>query len=175
MMKNMGFDSDSEATKIHSAPYRIVISIGSSKQSNRSTNFDEQMQLLKEYISNKEEHGGRGKYDVKIMRVKLSSMNLTEQIKLVSGASIFITMCGGGAISAMFLPRGASLFAFYNDGDGEGGTPARLDWDLLNNIGYLRLHWLPRPAKEGPGQHHYDAFVKLVEHELDVISHTNDF
>ena len=28
---------------------------------------------------------------------------------------------------------------------------------------------------DGPGQHDYDAFVKLVEHELDVISHTNDY
>mmetsp|Transcript_18916 Transcript_18916/g.28756 ORF Transcript_18916/g.28756 Transcript_18916/m.28756 type:complete len:549 (-) Transcript_18916:143-1789(-) len=182
MMKNMGIEP--EATKIHSAPYRIVISVGSSAQSNRSTNFDKQMQLLKEHISNKKEHGGKGKYDVEIVQVRLSSMSVMEQIRMVSGASIFITMCGGGAISAMFLPRGASMFAFYNEGDGEGGTPARLDWDLLNNIGYLRLHWLPRPQKsytrrgkamEGPGQHDYDAFVKLVEHELDVISHTNDY
>jgi hypothetical protein len=85
----------------------------------------------------------------------------------------------------MFLPKGASLFTYFHETDGNGGTPARLDWDLLNNLGYLRVHWLPRPRSgaktkrgktmPGPRQSDFDAFVKLVEHELDVISHTNDY
>ena len=58
-----------------------------------------------------------------------------------------------------------------------------LDWDLLNNVGYLRLHWLNKP--KGPykeGEEVIDelsiqlpALVKLVEHELDIISHLNDY
>jgi hypothetical protein len=53
------------------------------------------------------------KYELDIRVVKLSKMKLKDQIELVTGTSIFITMCGGGAVTSMFLPKRASLFAYF--------------------------------------------------------------
>jgi len=175
MMDNIGVPR--QTRKIHSSPYRIVISQGSSNSPNRNASFDQHIKLLREVVGKK--------YELDIHVVKLSAMKLKDQLELVAGAAIFITMCGGGAVTSMFLPKGASLFAYFHESDGIGGTPARLDWDILNNLGYLRVHWLPRPrfggktkrgiVMPGPRESDFEAFVKLVEHELDVISHTNDY
>jgi len=159
MMENIGIAP--ETKKIHNAPYKIVFSTASSSQQNRNMTFEKHAQLLEEKLGSK--------YNIVVIEVVLSQMSLEDQIELVSGGSIFITVCGGGALTAMFLPKGAALFAYFNEDD-IYGTPARLDWDLLNNMGYIRSHWLPTR----PGEHDFDAFVKLVDHELDVISHTND-
>jgi len=174
MMDNIGVAH--EGRNIHKPPYRIIVSSGSSTQGNRRVSFHDHAVLLQERLGKK--------YELDIREVKLAKMSLTEQVELVAGASIFITICGGGAITAMFMPKGATLLAFFNEKDANGETPARLDWDLLNNIGYLRVHWLPRPQAavtkkgtrtRGPDAADLEAFVRLVDHELDVISHTNDY
>lgn len=88
-----------------------------------------------------------------------------------------------------FLPKGASIFMYFNEelergakGRAFGDVPPRLDWDLLNHIGYIRTHWLPRPKSSfdnngnirvGQGEVDLEAFIRLVENELDFISHTN--
>ena len=72
-----------------------------------------------------------------MQEVELAKMTLNDQIELVAGASIFITMCGGGAVTAMFLPKGATLLVYFGSVNPYDKIPARLDWDLLNNIGYL--------------------------------------
>ena len=54
-------------------------------------------------------------------------------------------------MTATFLPRGSTLIMFYNPTGGIDfstlgslpNQPARLDWDLLNNAGHVRVHWLP--------------------------------
>eukprot|EP00557_Chaetoceros_sp_GSL56_P000548 CAMPEP_0176491200 /NCGR_PEP_ID=MMETSP0200_2-20121128/8300_1 /TAXON_ID=947934 /ORGANISM="Chaetoceros sp., Strain GSL56" /LENGTH=225 /DNA_ID=CAMNT_0017888603 /DNA_START=1 /DNA_END=681 /DNA_ORIENTATION=- len=175
MMTNIGIRPD-VGKAVHKSPYRILFSEGSSHQRNRNVSFKKHSQILQERLG--------GKYELEIRFVKLSTLSLKEQIELTSGTSIFITMCGGGAVTAMFLPKGASLFAYFNEMDGDGETPARLDWDLLNNLGYIRVHWLPRPSSgrltrrgrgmPGPQPYDFDAFVSLVDHELDIISHLNN-
>ena len=60
------------------------------------------------------------------------------------------TVGGGGAVTAMFASRGASVFVYYSETDGQRDNrhtnePARLDWDLLNAMSYLRVHWLVSP------------------------------
>ena len=79
----------------------------------------------------------------------------------------------------MFLPKGASLLTFFNEDERGGDTAPRLDWDLLNNLGYIRVHWLPRPEKNiydktGPQEADYEAFIRLMDHELDIISHLHE-
>jgi hypothetical protein len=181
MMTNIGMrpddDDEEERNQIYRAPYRILFSEGSSGQRNRHVSFKKHAQLLQERLGKK--------YELEVRFVKLSSMSLKEQVELAAGTSIFITVCGGGAVTSMFLPKGASLLAFFNEMDGEGETPARLDWDLLYNMGYIRVHWLPRPTHgrltrrgrgmPGPSSYDFDAFVRLVDHELDIISHLNDY
>lgn len=154
---------------IRKAPYKIVFSTHSSSTSFRNIHFEEHRKNIVERLSSK--------YELEVYSLIMSALTLEEQIQVASTASIYITMCGGGAVTSMFLPKGASLIAFFNEEErgGDNETPPRLDWDLLNNLSYLRVHWLPRPQKfqfkPGPSKADIDAFVRLVDHELDIISH----
>lgn len=180
MMDNVGVEH--RGRKIHEPPYRIIFSVGSSRTSRRNVNFHNHAAFLKKKLGSK--------YQLDIREVKLAEMSVKDQIEVVAGASIFVSMCGGGAVTSTFLPKGASFFAFYNEDEnasrkGRIKFPARLDWDLLNNMGYIRVHWLPRPRPEfsrqsgdpitDQGKVDMTAFVSLVDHELDVISHTDDY
>lgn len=175
MMDNL-LGEDRRESGISKPPYRIIFSTGSSITAARKVDFEWHAALLQKRLG--------GKYDLDIRVVKLAEMSIVEQVQLASEASIFISAAGGGAVTAMFLPKGASLFIYYNGVDNaRGGAPARLDWDLLNNIGYLRVQWMPRPKNEFSsedgepvsvqGAADLDAFVKLVDHELDLISHSS--
>jgi hypothetical protein len=80
----------------------------------------------------------------------------------------------GGAMTATFLPRGASLILFCPEKGGFDfflfnltGGPSFLDWDLFNNAGHLRTHWLPIGSMNT--QQGLDAFEQLIRHEIDVI------
>lgn len=85
MMKNIGLEP--EKYHIHTAPYKIVFSVSSSKSPTRSVSFEEQANHLRQYIA--------PKYNVDIKLVSLSRMTLVEQVDLMAGTSIFITFCGG--------------------------------------------------------------------------------
>lgn len=164
---------------ISKPPYRIVISSKSSKTAFRNVSFSKHAAFLKKKLG--------GKYELDIREVRLASMSMAEQVSLAAETSVFITMCGGGAITAMFMPKGASLLTYFTEDvskkkNKKHDTAARLDWDLLNHIGYLRVHWLPRPRSsftlEGEPSDiqsfaDLDALVKLVDHELDLISHSS--
>jgi hypothetical protein len=74
-------------------------------------------------------------------------------------------------MTATFLPRGSSLIVFYNPTGGLDfdslrpiGSPARLDWDLLNNAAHLRVHWIPTSSMNEDSD--LELFVRLVQHEL---------
>ena len=72
----------------------------------------------------------------------------------------------------MFLPRGSSAFLYYVENGGveknvKTGAPAMLDWDIFNNMAWIRSHWMP--IKRMQEQEEIDAFVKLVGHELDIM------
>ena len=87
--------------------------------------------------------------------------------------SIFVSACGGGSFTAYFLPRGSSLVLYYNATGGmdyfanehRTGGPALLDWDLMNNLGYLRVQWLPIASMDEPEG--LDGLISLIEHEMD--------
>ena len=166
MLNNINVDPYKAISK---PTYKIVFNVHSSTTASRNIHFREHMKRLKEQLGEK--------YPMEILPVQMSSMSLEEQTDLVAGASIMVTMCGGGAVTAMFLPKGASLFAFFNEEEKGGDTKARLDWDLVNNLSYLRVHWLPRPQNfgrmaAGPTEADFKAFIRLMDHELDIISHT---
>ena len=93
-------------------------------------------------------------------------------MEIASQTSIFITGCGGGAVTATFLPKGASVILYYVEDGGvrnnkNTGTPARLDWDLFNNFGYLKVHWLPKGTMQSETD--LKALAVLVQHELDAM------
>ena len=164
MLSNINIAASKPISK---APYKIVFSINSSSTSVRNVQFEEHIKLLRNRLGKK--------YNIQIVAKQLSSMTLNHQIELISSASIMVTMCGGGAVTGMFLPKGASLLTYFNEKERGGNTSPRLDWDLLNNLSYIRVHWLPRPRAHGsiiPREADYEAFISLIDHELDLISHT---
>ena len=168
MVTNINIDPYKRISK---SPYIIVFNVNSSNKATRYVHFKEHMKRLKDRLGKK--------YDLDIRVETMSNMSLHEQIELVSGASIMVTACGGGAVTAMFLPKGASLLVFFSEKERQGSAMPRLDWDLLNNLSYLRVHWMPRPQRisfgnhEGPREADYEAFISLIDHELDDISHSS--
>ena len=176
MMRNIGVSTAPlQRNTDRKAKFKIVFSTYSSSIWPRRTDFKMHSSLLEKKLGQK--------YDMDIQRVSLAKLSLVEQVELMSTTSILITVCGGGATTALFLPKGAALFVFFNDEEGIKLTPARLDWDMFNNLGYIRTHWLPRVKKSkpeskkllasttDPKEIDLEAFVKLVDHELDIISH----
>jgi len=109
--------------------------------------------------------------ETEVVAYNLKDWELKEQLEAVADAAIYISIAGGGTFTAMFLPKGASLVLYYTTGLEEG--PARLDYDFWNNLGYLRVHWLPfvEPKKPAPPN---DAVLEaLVRHELQVLMQQN--
>jgi len=157
MLTNLGIPIE----LYHKPPFRIIFSEKSSSIGQRNFDFSSQKALLQKsfhpsYIS--------------VESYVFSEMSLHEQVEIASQASIFITSCGGGAVTSMFMPRGSSVIMYFlEDGGAIGnkptGKPARLDWDLFNNLAYLKVHWLPA----GTMHNEYDtkALLLLIQHELE--------
>jgi len=145
-------------------PYKITVSYSSSKSTMRGFNFAKQVEALKNGLGDM----------VQVTVVMLKDLSAKEQVQLTAETSIFISSCGGGAMTATFLPQGASVILYYPEKGGarnnkSTGLPALLDWDLFNNAAYIRAHWLPTSTMDEPGD--LDILVKLVRHDLDLISH----
>jgi hypothetical protein len=70
----------------------------------------------------------------------------------------------------MFMPKGSSVIFYYLEDGGiiygkSSGKPARLDWDLFNNMAYLKVHWLPVGTMQTDAD--TKALLFLIQHELD--------
>jgi len=157
MLTNMGIP----IALNHKPPFRVIFSEKSSNIGHRNLDFSRQKELLKQSF--------HPSY-VSVESYIFSDMSLKEQLEISSQASIFITSCGGGAVTSMFMPRGSSVIMYYLESGGVignklTGKPARLDWDLFNNLAYLKLHWLPA----GTMKTDYDikALFLLIQHELE--------
>eukprot|EP00521_Asterionellopsis_glacialis_P016938 CAMPEP_0195306424 /NCGR_PEP_ID=MMETSP0707-20130614/37191_1 /TAXON_ID=33640 /ORGANISM="Asterionellopsis glacialis, Strain CCMP134" /LENGTH=357 /DNA_ID=CAMNT_0040370641 /DNA_START=671 /DNA_END=1744 /DNA_ORIENTATION=- len=160
LMNNVGIESQQVIKK---PPHKIAFSILSSTNSLRRKDFKNQIAAVQ---------GAFSKDEVVVTAYQLNQLSLEEQIRVANGCSIFITVCGGGAVTAQFLPTGASLIMFY--GTGISGNrlnkdPAPLDWDLFNNRADVRTHWLPYTVMDD--KEAIDELVQLIKHELDLIHH----
>ena len=148
---------------------RIVFSVESSKDWDRRLNFTRHQAALQQ----------ANLLSVDVETHRLWELSMKQQLQLALTTDIFVTVCGGGSMTATFLPRGASLLVFYNPTGGydyaqgvRNHQPARLDWDLLNHgASHLRVHWLPIIFAEDEDKDglHVELFVELVRHELEVM------
>lgn len=137
---------------------KVVFSIASSDGKGRRMDFQQQSKALQKLNL---------EFDVDVHMVTMKDLTLMEQVELVHDAAVYISMCGGGAVNAMLLPKGASVILYYfKAGTYENGKrtekPAPLDWDLMNSLSYLRVHWMPRETTPGD----LDTFLALIQHEL---------
>jgi hypothetical protein len=149
--------------EIPSTPFLIIFSEKSSEHSHRSLDFSKEIKALTEA-----ELGP----DVRIYSHQMKKYPLREQAELVSQAAIYVTGCGGGAVTATFLPKGSSLIVYFGEKGGvennrNSGLPARLDWDYINNMAYTRVHWIGQNSKHT--EESLNGFVTLIKHEVEII------
>jgi len=187
MLQNIGFEIFSGASKVSSSSqetvsFRIILSAHTSNHLDRSFGLKEQHKALAKAFPYAE-----------VSVLDLVGMKLLDQIALVSDQSqakqlrnsgstiqqrhhtIFVSACGGGSVTAYFLPKGSSLILYYNEVGGmdyfsnerNTGGQALLDWDLMNNLGYLKVHWLPIGSMNE--QEGLDSLIALVQHEMDAV------
>jgi hypothetical protein len=159
MLENLKIDSLS-LPKLK--PRIITVSCNSSNDPIRSLSFDKQVKILRERL-------GGDDSDVVINQVKFAEYSVEEQAKIAIESSVMITAVGGGAVTATFLPKGATLVLFFPFANNhQKGTAARLDWDYFNNAAYMRTHWFPIETMNEDES--LTALADLVAHELQIIS-----
>ena len=144
--------------------FRIVLSMHSSGDAGRDVDFVHQQHVLSKAFP-----------EAMVESVQMANLTLQEQVRLASQTSVFLTVCGGGAMTATFLPRHATLILYYPSVGSfdfaqfnTTGGPAYLDWDLFNNAAYLRVHWLPietMNTKQG-----IQSLLYLIRHEMMDVS-----
>ena len=143
-------------------PFVITFSINSSQNPSRSRDFVAQIQALQQFSSDR----------VKVQAVELGSMSLVDQMSVILESSVFVSVSGGAASTAMFLRRNSCLMLYLNDLDdfvrdmrGVTSMPAMLDWDFWNHASYLRVHWLPLSTMDNVRD--LDILSRLIEAELE--------
>ena len=140
MLQNIGIPWETPMVN-KDAKFRITFATNSSRF--RVTDFQTHVDALNQSVLSDE---------IEIHRYKMSDLSLKDQVSIASNSAIYITAAGGGAVTGMFLPEGASLIVFYAVDGGRirnkpTGLPALLDFDILNNLSYIRVHWIPIPTE----------------------------
>jgi hypothetical protein len=160
---------------VQAAIPRVSFSILSSRDFDRRLNFTRQIDYLQDVLPDSEVH---------IETLTLWESTMDEQIQIAARSNIFVTTCGGASMTATFLPTGATLILFYNPTGGfdffeleqtgeasRNGRAARLDWDLMNHVSHLRVHWLPITSMDSAED--LELLLRLVQHELAIIRSLN--
>lgn len=133
VLQNMGLSH--LPTRVSSAPpIRVTFSIHSSGRAHRNFDFQRQIDALQEAFA-------LSTSNVIVKAYQFSKLSMSKEIEIITSSHVLITICGGGAMSSMFLPRGASLILYYSH-ELEGIENAKLDYDYLSNMGYTKTHWL---------------------------------
>jgi hypothetical protein len=138
MLRNMGIGEASVLT----APFQIVLSLNSSSNPTRMYGFEAQIAKLQESFD---------AADVVVRPLVLADLPLKQQLQVVSETAVYISVMGGSAVFASFLPRGSTVVLFFNDAHDwvideetrEPILPVKMDWDFFNNAAYLQVHWFP--------------------------------
>lgn len=150
-------------------PYTITFSINSSENPSRRRDFASHIQALQSKLPASM---------LQVETVELGKLSMEEQIRIMERSSVFVSVAGGSASTAMFLRRNAVLILFFNDLDDfvkddqkkfvKTNMPSMLDWDFWNNASYLRVHWLPISSMET--NQDLSLFTALIRQEVESFS-----
>ena len=132
-------------------PYLITFSINSSHTPSRRIDFREEITAIAN-LPNIQFEGG----------LHLAGLSITEQITIASRTAIYISVVGGGTFPAYFLPQGASLILY-------GDKNMHLDFDLFNNYGQMRVHWMSLNSR----QNDTALLLDLIRDELEVMTRSH--
>lgn len=128
-LANLGLGNSVKAQ----APYKVLFAISSSTDAPHNLNYDALKGMLEHNL------------DFKISTIESfiwKKLPLLDQVRMAKAASVFIAFSFEEAAAATFLPRGATLILMYDETKPNGGL-ALQNWDLFNNLSYLRVHWFP--------------------------------
>ena len=161
LLENLGLPTDGIPPGV--PEHRIVFSQRSSDIVVRNLDFKRQLEVVRNHFP---QHS--------VENYVFKELSVPDQLNIARQTSIYVTLCGGGAVTAMFLPRGSTVIVYYSEDSGfdtqtgkPTGQPALLDWDLLNSMSHLRVHWLPRNTMGGRIDER--ALTLLIQQELDII------
>ena len=163
MLSNLGIIDTTDTKSRRKVPYKIIVSKSSSVT--RSIDFSNEIKMLQRSLDPR---------IVSVEEYRFRDYTLKEQAQLMVDANILITGCGGGSVTGMFLPRGSTVILYYNSRGGlvggrPSGTPARLDWDLFNNLSYVKVHWIPMNTKNNASD--LKSLLTLIQHEILTLQH----
>jgi hypothetical protein len=131
-------------THVSEIPIVVTFSIHSSTNRNRRLSFSEEIERAKSEFSH-----------ITVESVQLWQSKLYEQVSLASRSTIYISAVGGGTFPAFFLPKGATLILYCDEN-------MYLDFDLFNNYGQIRVHWLSLKSR----QNDTNILIELLRDEL---------
>jgi hypothetical protein len=145
ILRQMGL-KDIDPVELRYLPPQVVFLHSSSRHKIRQLDFQEAIQSMKEFIPGTE-----------VSEVDIGKpLNFKDMALIASNASIYVSAVGGATVGAFFLPKDASLI-LYGDKD------MYLDFDLFNNFGHLRVHWLSVSSRQNDTQ----FLNELVRDELN--------
>ena len=159
MVRNLGLDPTETVRR--GPPYRIIFAVQSSKDRDRRVDFSPQIKALEQAFGS----------TVTIESINFADKPVLEQVRLAMESSVIVGVCGGGAVTNMFMSQGSGMVLYYSDRPSgkQHDFPARLDFDYFNNAGYARVHWMPISSMQK--QTDIEVFVKLIKNEIETISH----
>ena len=134
------------------APFRITFSINSSRQPSRRIDFRDEIAAVAKLPNIELDQD-----------LHLTELPIPEQVEIASRTAIYISVVGGGTFPAFFLPQGASLI-LYGDKD------MYLDFDLFNNYGQVRVHWMSLSSR----QNDTNVLLDLILDELEVMTRSHN-
>lgn len=166
MMDNIGLDASKPTSG--DPPYVITISMNSTDDDSRMTSFESQIRAIEAMLVGNDLIG-----KVHLRTIIFKDYPLKDQVRMVQESAVMIGVCGGGAVTNMFLSEGAGMILYYLDvnnrtKDERYKYPARLDWDYFNNAGNMRVHWLPYSTMNDA--HDLELLKALLLDEIDLIS-----
>jgi hypothetical protein len=146
----------------------ITMSINSTKDPLRYWNSDAYLHAMQQELLFA---SSSSSFSFQLQSVVVSQLSATEQVQLAVQSTMYLTVVGGGSVTAMWLPPGASLLLFYpvltfaqtativdrmiqtrkrgprqSDLYLTNVPRLTLDWDVWNHLSYIRVHWLPLPT-----------------------------
>jgi hypothetical protein len=147
----------------------VIYSQRSSDVPQRDVTFDRQVQAVRQRFSSD---------FVQVENYTMKELTISQQIRIVSDAAIYVSLCGGGAVTGMFVPKDSSIVLYYSEHGGLDSwsgkpsyQPALLDYDLFNSLPYARVHWLPHSTMDTDRD--VKILIALIQHEIDYIEFLN--
>ena len=82
--------------------------------------------------------------EAKVTMVDWATMDITEQLKVIGSATVYISCAGAGSFISLYLPRGATAIRLYSDtmDEGTGEKGKLIEWNLFSYLGHIQARYM---------------------------------